>query len=94
MSSTIARAAALMAALSLSLAGTVALAGAASADQAVNGDSPVVATLYFGPTPVDPQPVSAGREGDTLMRVSIAMPANSAVLAKAVKQAKGKKRGR
>ena len=94
MSSTIARAAALMAAVSLSLAGTVASAGAASADQAVNGDSPAVATLYVGPTPVDPQPVSAGHEGDTLMQVSVAMPANSAVPAMAVKQAKGKKRGR
>ena len=53
-----------------------------------------MATLYVGPTPVDPQPVSAGHEGDTLMQVNVAMPANSAVPAKAVKQAKGKKRGR
>jgi hypothetical protein len=94
MSSRIARAAALMATVSLSLAGTVAAAGAASAEQAVNGDSPAVATLYVGPTPVDPQPLSAGHEGDTLMQVSVAMPARPAVQAKAVKQAKGSKRGR
>jgi hypothetical protein len=88
MSRTIARAAAVMAAASFSLVGTVAVAATASADEAVNGTSPAVAVLYVAPTPVDPQPVVAGHEGDTLMRVNVAMPAK---VVKVVKAAKGKK---
>ena len=91
MSRTITRATALMAALSFSLVGTVAVATSASADEAVNGGSPAVAILYVAPTPVDPQPVVAGHEGDTLMRVSVAMPAK---VVKVVKVAKGKKHSR
>lgn len=91
MSRSIARATALIAAVSLSLVGTVALATSASADEPVNSGSPSVAILYVAPTPVDPQPVVAGREGDTLMRVNVAMPAK---VAKVVKAAKGKKTSR
>jgi hypothetical protein len=88
MTRTITRAAALIAAVGISLAGTAAVATAASADEAVNGASPATAILYVAPTPVDPQPVVAGHEGDTLMQVNVAMPA------KAVKAVKGKKRSR
>ncbi len=91
MSRTISRAAALIAAASFSLVGTVAAAAAASADEAVNADSPAVAVLYVAPTPVNPQPVVAGHEGDTLMQVNVAMPAQ---VAKVVKAAKGKKHSR
>lgn len=100
MSRTITRAAALIAAVSFSLVGTVAVATTASADEPVNTDSPAVAILYVTPTPVDPQPVVAGHEGDLLMRVNVAMPAKAATPAKAVKvvkaakSAKGNKHGR
>jgi capsular polysaccharide biosynthesis protein len=88
MSRSTARAAALAAAVSLSLAGSLAVASTASADEPVNPGSPAVAILYVAPAPVHPQPVIAGHEGDVLMQVNVAMPV------KAVKQAKGKKRGR
>ena len=91
MSRTITRAAALIAAVGLSLVGTVAVATTASADEAVNGASPATAILYVAPTPVNPQPVVAGHEGDTLMQVNVAMPAK---VVKAVKAVKGKKRSR
>lgn len=100
MSRTITRAAALIAAVSFSLVGTVAVAATASADEPVNADSPAVAILYVTPTPVDPQPVVAGHEGDVLMRVNVAMPAKAATSVKAVKvvkaatSAKGKKHSR
>ncbi len=88
MSRTITRAAALAAAVSLSFAGTMAVAATASADEAVNPGSPAAAIVHVAPTPVHPQPVITGHEGDVLMQVNVAMPA------KVVKQAKGKKRGR
>lgn len=91
MSRTITRATALIAAVSLSLVGTVAVAGIASADEPVNGGSPAVAILYVAPTPVDPQPVVAGHEGDVLMQVNVAMPAKAS---KAVKSGKGSKHRR
>jgi hypothetical protein len=89
MSRTITRVTALVAAVGLSLAGSVTVAASASADEPVNGGSPAVAILYVAPTPVDPQPVVAGREGDVLMQVNVAMPAKAS---KVVKTAKGKKR--
>ena len=85
MSRTIARATAMIAGVSLSLIGTVAVAATASADETVNGGSPAVAILYVAPTPVDPQPVVAGHEGDVLMQVNVAMPAKAS---KAVKSGK------
>lgn len=100
MSRTITRAAALIAAVSFSLVSTVAVATTASADEPVNADSPAVAILYVTPTPVDPQPVVAGHEGDVLMRVNVAMPAKAATpvkatkAVKAAKTAKGKKHSR
>ena len=97
MSRTVTRAAALIAAVSFSLVGTVAVATTASADEPVNADSPAVAILYVTPTPVDPQPVVAGHEGDILMRVNVAMPAKAATpvqALKAAKSAKGKKHSR
>ena len=89
MSRTITRVTALVAAVGFSLAGTVTVAASASADEPVNGGSPAVAILYVAPTPVDPQPVVAGHEGDVLMQVNVAMPAKAT---KIVKAAKGKKR--
>jgi hypothetical protein len=94
MSRTITRATALIAAVSFSLAGTLAVASAASADEPVNAGSQAVAVLYVAPTPVDPQPVVAGHEGDTLMQVNVAMPAKAVKAVKAVKSAKGKKHSR
>jgi hypothetical protein len=94
MSRTITGAAALIAAVSFSLVGTVAVATTASADEAVNSDSPAVAVLYVAPTPVNPQPVVAGHEGDILMQVNVAMPAKAVKAVKAVKAAKGKKHSR
>jgi hypothetical protein len=91
MSRTITRATALIAAVSFSLVGTVAVAASASVDEPVNGGSPAVAILYVAPTPVSPQPVVAGHEGDTLMQVNVAMPAKAV---KAVTSAKGKKHTR
>lgn len=94
MSRTITRAAGLIAAVSFSLVGTVVVATTAAADEAVNADSPAVAILYVAPTPVDPQPIVAGHEGDVLMRVNVAMPAKAVKTVKAVKSAKGKKNSR
>ena len=94
MSRTITRAAALLAAVSFSLVGTVAVASSASADEAVNADSPVTAILYVAPTPVDPQPIVAGHEGDTLMQVNVAMPAKVTKVLKATTSVKGKKHSR
>lgn len=91
MSRSIARVTALIAAVSVSLVGAVAMAAGASADEPVNSGSPSVAILYVAPSPVNPQPVVAGHEGDTLMQVNVAMPAK---VAKAVKVAKGKKTSR
>lgn len=76
----LARVAAAVAALTLTAGVGVAGAGAASAGQ-LDGD-PVPVTVV-APVPVDPQPVVAGREGDVLLQVNVAMPATSAV--KAVK---------
>lgn len=91
MSRTTTVAGALVAAVGLSLVGTVAVAAVAAADEAVNTGSPAVAILYVEPTPVDPQPVVAGHEGDVLMRVNVAMPAKAT---KVVKMAKGKTHSR
>jgi Ser/Thr protein kinase RdoA (MazF antagonist) len=91
MNRTITRAAALIAAVGVCLAGTVAVATAASADEAVNDSSPTTAILHVAPTPVDPQPVVAGHDGDTLMQVNVAMPAK---VTKVVTAVKGKRHSR
>ena len=83
MTRTIARSAALLAAVSLSLVATVAVATGAAADEPVHAGSAPAAVLYVAPTPVDPQPVVAGHEGDVLMHVNVAMPAKAVRSAKA-----------
>ena len=63
---------------SLALVATGAVAGAASAHAGqLDGDAPVGPAVVVV-TPVDPQPVVAGHEGDVLLRVSIAMPGTKA----------------
>jgi hypothetical protein len=80
MTRTIARSAALLAAVSLSLVATVVAATGAAADDA--GSAPA-AVLHVAPVPVDPQPAVAGHEGDVLMHVNVAMPAKSVRSARA-----------
>ena len=75
MKRSLARAAALAAAVTL--AGSVTLASSASAApfEGLNADS--VAIVHVAPTPVVPQPVVAGHEGDVLLQVNVAMPATA-----------------
>jgi hypothetical protein len=68
------RIAAATASMALLLGAGVALANSASA--ATPADDVLV---YSAPTPVDPQPVVPGHEGDTLMRVNVAMAATADV---------------
>lgn len=81
MNRNLARAAALLAGVSLSVAGSIALAGTASAAET----GPAVT---YSATPVDPQPVVAGHEGDVLLQVNVAMPAKATTVVKSVKTLK------
>lgn len=86
MNRSLARAAALAAAVAITLAGSVTLATSASAEpsEGVNADSASTALVVVAATPVVPQPVVAGHEGDVLLQVNVAMPA-SVKATKAVK---------
>ncbi len=68
---------ALVGAGTLALSGFVGLAGTASAGQ-LDGPAPATAPVMTV-TPVDPQPTVAGHEGDVLLQVSLAMPAQASV---------------
>lgn len=81
MNRNLARAAALLAGVSLSVAGSIALAGTASAAET---DSVVT----YSATPVNPQPVVAGHEGDVLLQVNVAMPAAAVKATKSIKTVK------
>ena len=59
--------------VAVSLVGGVAMAGSASAAETVDG--PLVS---FQATPVDPQPVVPGHEGDVLLQVNVVMAGQAA----------------
>ena len=81
MNRNLARAVAFLAGVSLSVAGSIALAGTASA--AENGPA-----VTYSATRVDPQPVVAGHEGDVLLQVNVAMPAKVTKQVKSIKTVK------
>ena len=84
MNRNLARAAALLAGVALSVAGSLALAGTASAAET----GPAVT---YSATPVDPQPVVAGHEGDVLLQVNVAMAAKATTMVTSVKMVKSVK---
>jgi hypothetical protein len=76
---TIARSSAGLAAIALAATIVVTSASAAGAGQ-LDGNFSAGAPLAIV-EPADPQPIVPGHEGDVLLRVSVAMPADSAVRA-------------